>query len=77
MAYSAMTEVDWLIALALTIALAAAHFFAFRVSTLPSKTQDVLASVGGGAAIAYIFIHLMPELAVGGRAPRKDAYRRR
>lgn len=63
-----MTEADWLIALALAIALAAAHFSAFRVSTLPSKTQDVLASVGGGAAIAYIFIHLMPELAVGGRA---------
>lgn len=62
-----MTEVDWLIALTLASALAAAHFFAFRVSTLPSQTQDVLASVGGGAAIAYIFIHLMPELALGGR----------
>jgi len=63
-----MTEADWLIALALAITLAAAHFFAFRISTLPSKTQDVLASVGGGAAIAYVFIHLMPELAVGGRS---------
>lgn len=68
MAYGAMTEADWLIALALAITLAAAHFFAFRISILPSKTQDVLASVGGGAAIAYIFIHLMPELAIGGRA---------
>jgi hypothetical protein len=68
MAYGSMTETDWLIALALAISLAAAHFSAFRISTLPSKTQDVLASVGGGAAIAYIFIHLMPELAVGGRA---------
>ena len=63
-----MTEADWIIAFALASALAAAHFFAFRISTLPSKTQDVLASVGGGAAIAYVFIHLMPELAIGGRA---------
>ena len=58
---------EWLAAGALALVLAAAHFFAYRVSRLSTKTQDVLASVGGGAAIAYIFVHLMPELAVGGR----------
>lgn len=62
-----MTEGEWLIAAVLAGSLAAAHFFAYRVSRLPDKTQDVLASVGGGAAIAYIFVHLMPELAIGGR----------
>lgn len=62
-----MTNGQWLLAAVLAAALAAAHFFAYRVSRLPNKTQDVLASVGGGAAIAYIFVHLMPELAIGGR----------
>jgi zinc transporter ZupT len=58
---------EWLVAGVLALALAGAHFFAYRVSKLPAKVQDVLASVGGGAAIAYIFVHLMPELAIGGR----------
>jgi len=62
-----MTEAEWLIAAVLAAALAAAHFFAYRVSKLPDKTQDILASVGGGTAIAYVFVHLMPELALGGR----------
>ena len=62
-----MSSSEWLIAAVLAITLAAAHFFAYRVSQLSSKTQDVLASVGGGAAIAYIFVHLLPELALGGR----------
>jgi len=62
-----MSTGEWLAAGALALVLAAAHFFAYRVSRLSTKTQDVLASVGGGAAIAYIFVHLMPELAVGGR----------
>lgn len=62
-----MSTGEWLVAGVLACALACAHFFAYRVSRLPTKTQDVLASVGGGAAIAYIFVHLMPELAVGGR----------
>ena len=62
-----MSTGEWLAAGALALVLAAAHFFAYRVSRLSTRTQDVLASVGGGAAIAYIFVHLMPELAVGGR----------
>jgi len=62
-----MSTGEWLGAGALALVLAAAHFFAYRVSRLSTKTQDVLASVGGGGAIAYIFVHLMPELAVGGR----------
>ena len=62
-----MSTGEWLAAGALALVLAAAHFFAYRVSRLSTKTQDVLASVGGGVAIAYIFVHLMPELAVGGR----------
>ena len=62
-----MDNSEWLVASFLAVTLAAAHFFAYRVSLLPAKTQDALASAGGGAAIAYIFVHLMPELAVGGR----------
>lgn len=62
-----MTNEQWLISVVLVMALAAAHFFAYQVSRLSPKTQDVLASFGGGAAIAYVFVHLMPELAVGGR----------
>lgn len=63
-----MTDTQWLIALALVATLVATHFIAYRVSKLSSRTQEVLASVGGGTAVAYIFVHLMPELAVGGRA---------
>lgn len=62
-----MTGAEWAIAATLALALAASHFFAYRVSRMPDRTQDVLASVGGGAAIAYVFVHLMPELAIGGR----------
>ena len=62
-----MSTSEWLIAAALAIALSAAHLFAYRVSLLSTKTQNVLASVGGGAAIAYVFVHLLPELAIGGR----------
>ena len=65
--FSTMSSSEWLTAATLAIALAVVHFSAYQVSLLPTKTQDVLASVGGGAAIAYIFVQLMPELAVGGR----------
>ncbi len=65
--YVPVTNLDWLIAIALAASLAVAHLTASKVAAWPQKTQDSLASVGGGVAIAYVFVHLMPELATGGK----------
>lgn len=62
-----MTNLDWLIAVILAVSLAVAHLTASKVAGLPQRTQDLLASVGGGVAIAYVFVHLMPELSTGGK----------
>ena len=61
-----MSAASWGLAVALALALAAAHLLAARVGSLPDRTQTILASVGGGAAVAYVFVHLLPELASGG-----------
>ena len=62
-----MTNIDWLIAIVLAASLAAAHLSASKVAGLKERTQDTLASLGGGVAVAYVFVHLMPELATGGK----------
>lgn len=59
---------EWTIAALLVTTLIAVHLIAPRVARLPAQTQDRLASIGGGAAVAYVFVHLMPELAEGGKA---------
>jgi len=63
-----MTEGEWLIAGVLAAVLAAAHFFAVYVARWPDRTQAIIASLGGGAGVAYVFVHLLPELASGGRS---------
>ena len=62
-----VTNVDWLIAVVLAAILAGAHLWASRIAGLPQRTQDTLASLGGGVAVGYVFVHLMPELASGGK----------
>ena len=62
-----VTNVDWLIAVVLAAILAGAHLWASRVAGRPQRTQDTLASLGGGVAVGYVFVHLMPELASGGK----------
>ena len=57
-----------LIALALTALLAGLHLAAPRMRTLPLVPERMIGSFAGGLAIAYVFLHLLPELAAGNEA---------
>lgn len=59
---------QWVIAGALALVLVVVHLVASRVARLSGLAQDRLASVGGGVAVAYVFVQLLPELADGGRS---------
>jgi hypothetical protein len=55
-------------ALLLTLALVVLHVAAPRVRRLPFVPERVTTSFAGGLAVAYVFLHLLPELAEGNRA---------
>ena len=55
----------WLVACLCVLAIASCHWLASWVASCPEQQQR-WASVGGGAGLAYVFIHLLPELASGG-----------
>lgn len=63
-----MTAIEWVISAGLAMSLVAVHLIAPRVARLPGLAQERLASVGGGVAVAYVFVQLLPELADGGRS---------
>ena len=69
-----MSVIEWAFSSFLVSGLIFAHWFSSRVAKLSPKTQKTLASIGGGVAIAYVFIHIMPELAIGGRELSKEIY---
>lgn len=54
----------WL-ALGLTAVLAALHLLAPRIRTLPGVPEHAMTSFSGGLAVAYVFLHLLPDLATG------------
>ena len=56
------------IALAITMVLAALHLAAPRIRKLPFVPEAVTASFAGGLAVAYVFLHLLPEIAAGNEA---------
>jgi hypothetical protein len=63
----------WLLALGLTVFVALTHVFApaildSRLLNNPTTRQVSIASFSGGAAVAYVFVHLLPQLADGERA---------
>lgn len=47
----------------LALALAALHLFAGRLRFLSVTPRSVWLSMSGGASVAYVFVHLLPELA--------------
>lgn len=51
-----------LTAWAYTIALAVIHFLSNRIIVLKNIPRSIWLSIAGGASIAYIFLHLLPEL---------------
>ena len=56
----------WLVAALCVLAIGSCHWLAIWVASRPEQQQRRWASVGGGAGLAYVFVHLLPELASGG-----------
>jgi hypothetical protein len=54
-----------ILALVSTVALVVLHLLAPRIRRLPLVPEAVTASFAGGLAVAYVFLHLIPELARG------------
>ncbi|NEK86747.1 hypothetical protein GCU60_13435 [Blastococcus saxobsidens] len=55
-------------ALVLSLLLAALHVAAPRLRGLPLVPERVTGSFAGGLAVAYVFLHLLPEIAEGNEA---------
>ena len=46
--------------------IASSHWYAVVLASQSDLQQQRWASLGGGAGLAYVFVHLLPELASGG-----------
>ncbi|GAB3551545.1 hypothetical protein GCM10027404_20880 [Arthrobacter tumbae] len=57
-----------LASLVIALALAALHLAAPRIRKLPFVPESVTGSFAGGLAVAYVFLHLLPEIAEGNEA---------
>lgn len=55
-------------ALVIALALAVLHLLAPRIRTLPGVPERAMGSFAGGLAVAYVFLHLLPELVEGNEA---------
>ncbi|MGX5653629.1 hypothetical protein ACWKWC_02510 [Geodermatophilus nigrescens] len=55
-------------ALVISLLLAAVHLAAPRIRTLPLVPERATGSFAGGLAVAYVFLHLLPEIAEGNEA---------
>lgn len=55
-------------ALALAVLLASLHLAAPRIRGLPFVPERATGSFAGGLAVAYVFLHLLPEIAAGDEA---------
>lgn len=54
--------------LVIALVLAGLHLAATRIRKLPFVPEQVTASFAGGLAVAYVFLHLLPEIAEGNEA---------
>ena len=52
-------------ALVIAIVLAVLHLAAPRIRRLPFVPERATGSFAGGLAVAYVFLHLLPEIAEG------------
>jgi hypothetical protein len=55
-------------ALVIAIVLAVLHLAAPRIRKLPFVPESATGSFAGGLAVAYVFLHLLPEIAAGNEA---------
>ena len=58
---------DSITTLLLSSTLAITHLSVVNLAKIEESKQRIITSIGGGISIAYIFLHLMPELALKGR----------
>lgn len=56
----------WLLSTVCVSVIAACHWGAVLLASQSDQQQQRWASLGGGAGLAYVFVHLLPELASGG-----------
>jgi hypothetical protein len=56
----------WGVAVLCVLAIGSCHWLASWVASRSELQQRRWSSVGGGAGLAYVFVHLLPELASGG-----------
>jgi hypothetical protein len=63
-----LTTAGVLGALAITLVLAGLHLAAPRIRALPGIPERAMGSFAGGLAVAYVFLHLLPEIAAGNEA---------
>ena len=56
----------WILVIICVVTIGSCHWLAAVISKQSESVQDRWASVGGGAGLAYLFVHLMPELTSGG-----------
>ena len=59
------TTVALVLGLVAAVVLAGAHLAAGRLRELPGVPERVLGSFAGGVSIAYVFLHLLPEVVEG------------
>lgn len=52
----------WLAAFAAAVALALVHLYAGKLRFLGGTPRSVWLSVAGGVSVAYVFVHLLPEV---------------
>lgn len=62
------TTESLLVAAALALLLAGLHAAAPRIRGLPGVPERATGSFAGGLAVAYVFLHLLPEIAEGNEA---------
>ena len=55
-----------LVIILLAIFLSLVHLIVVYFSHLEERKQSIISSIGGGISLSYVFLHLMPELAVSG-----------
>ena len=66
--YELSTGQSLAVALVLVLVLAGLHVAAPHVRRLPLVPERATASFAGGLAVAYVFLHLLPEVAEGNEA---------
>ncbi|WP_246318928.1 hypothetical protein [Peteryoungia desertarenae] len=55
--------IEKILPLVIVFVFAAIHLFGWRIRSLQAQPRSRWLSLGGGVSVAYVFVHLLPELA--------------